>query len=399
MNTRSQEWTEVSLGDICEFKYGRSLPETARLGGSVPVFGSNGLVGLHNEAITLGPTVVIGRKGSFGEVNFSESPCWPIDTTYYVDSTATKADLRWLAYRLSALGLTTLNRAAAIPGLNRDDAYRQRLLLPPLPEQRRIAHVLDRADALRAKRRVALAQLNTLTRSIFLETARQQKGSREVCLADVAEATRGSFVNGPFGSDLLTNELQGEGVPVIYIRDIREGEYRRVSTACVSDRKAKDLGVCSVGPGDVLVAKVGDPPGVAAVYPHTEPKAIVTQDVIRIRLDTHVAVPEFIVSYLNSSLGRWKLAAITIEATRARFSLGNLKKLKVELPPLSVQLEFARNIARVQALRSTQRASLTALESLFASLRHVVFQGDLWESTRSAETQCTQGAVCDNSSH
>ena len=169
MSSATQNWREVSLGEVCEFKYGKSLPEAARAGGDVPVFGSNGEVGRHDVAITDGPTIVIGRKGSFGEVIYSETACWPIDTTYFVDATATKADLRWLTYRLAGLGLKRLNRAAAIPGLNREDAYRQRLLLPPLPEQRRIAEILDKADALRAKRRAALAQLDTLTQSIFLD--------------------------------------------------------------------------------------------------------------------------------------------------------------------------------------------------------------------------------------
>ncbi|MHC5732570.1 MAG: restriction endonuclease subunit S domain-containing protein, partial [Nostoc sp.] len=85
----------------------------------MPVFGSNGIIGQHNEAITDGSTIVIGRKGSLGEVNFSNVSCWPIDTTYYIDKSATDTDLKWLAYQLSGLGLTKLNKAAAVPGLNR----------------------------------------------------------------------------------------------------------------------------------------------------------------------------------------------------------------------------------------------------------------------------------------
>ena len=162
----------------------------------MPVFGSNGEVGRHDVPITDGPTIVIGRKGSFGEVIYSETACWPIDTTYFVDGTATRADLRWLAYRLAGLGFKSLNRAAAIPGLNRADAYRQRLLLPPLPEQRRIAEILDKADALRAKRRAALAQLDTLTQSIFLDMfgdpATNPKGWGESkLLGDVADIVSG----------------------------------------------------------------------------------------------------------------------------------------------------------------------------------------------------------------
>jgi type I restriction enzyme S subunit len=112
---------------------------------------------------------VVGRKGSFGEVNFSPVPCWPIDTTFFIDKSASNADLKWLSYRLKDLDLTQLNKAAAVPGLNREDAYRRRLLLPPLVEQRRIAAILDAAEALREKRRQSLAKLDTLTKAIFLE--------------------------------------------------------------------------------------------------------------------------------------------------------------------------------------------------------------------------------------
>jgi len=267
---------------------------------------------------------------------------------------------------------------ASYPAVSDRIIFDSRIPLPPLAEQRRIAEVLDRAEALRAKRRAALAQLDSLTQSLFLDLYRKSAASsRTVPLADVAEATRGSFVNGPFGSDLLTSELQDEGVPVIYIRDIRDGEYTRVSKSCVTERKARDLAVCSVRPGDVLVAKVGDPPGIAAVYPEGEPLGVVTQDVIRIRISPDVAIPQFVAGYLNSSIGMWKVAGITIEATRARFSLRDFKAMKVELPPIPLQREFARRVTAVEALKTAQRASLAELDALFATLQHRAFRGEL----------------------
>lgn len=166
-------WTEVALGDVAEFKYGKSLSAGTRSGSGWGVYGSNGQVGQHDLALTHGPTVIIGRKGSCGEVHWSSDPCWPIDTTYYVDEESKTADLRWLMYRLRGLGLTQLNRAAAIPGLNRDDAYRCAMLFPPLAEQRRIAAILDKADGLRAKRRAALAQLDALSQAVFLDMFRR----------------------------------------------------------------------------------------------------------------------------------------------------------------------------------------------------------------------------------
>src|SRR5262249_4437952 len=161
--------------------------------------------------------------------------------------------------------------------------------------------------------------------------------------------------NGPFGSELLTEELQEEGVPVIYIRDIRDGEYARVSTSYVTERKARDLAVCATRPGDVLVAKVGDPPGVAAVYPEGQPAGIVTQDVIRIRVLRDTAFPEFIAAYLNSAVGRCKVAGITIRATRARFALKDFKALNVELPPIAFHYEFAYRVNAIERVRAEQR--------------------------------------------
>jgi len=132
-------WRWVRLGEVCIFEYGTGLTERDRLGGEVPVFGSNGVVGYHNAAITQGPTIIIGRKGSIGQVNYSESPCWPIDTTYYIDSSKTNCDITWLYWWLKSLSLDLLNKATGVPGLNREDAYKQLIPLPPFHEQKHIA--------------------------------------------------------------------------------------------------------------------------------------------------------------------------------------------------------------------------------------------------------------------
>ena len=169
MTARSSGWCPIVLGDICEFRYGRSLPKDARKAGPYRVYGSNGQVGLHNAALTDGPTIIIGRKGSIGEVSYSSEGCWPIDTTYYVDRTCTDQHIPWLSGALAQLRLPEFNKSAAVPGLNRDDAYRRPLLLPPVSEQRRIATILGQADELREKRHFGLEQLDVLTQSVFYD--------------------------------------------------------------------------------------------------------------------------------------------------------------------------------------------------------------------------------------
>ncbi|WP_318518835.1 restriction endonuclease subunit S [Photobacterium leiognathi] len=154
-------------------------------------------------------------------------------------------------------------------------------------------------------------------------------------LVNVGDGTRGCFVNGPFGSDLLAHELKDEGVPVVYIRDIKPTGYRRKSTVHVTPLKALQLEVCKVQSGDVIVSKVGDPPGDSCVYPSSESEAIITQDVIRIRVDKKRFIADFIAYLLNSNFGRMVLNDISVEGTRKRVSLGDFKATKFVFPPLS----------------------------------------------------------------
>ncbi|CAB1370158.1 restriction endonuclease subunit S [Denitratisoma oestradiolicum] len=137
-------WQVATLGDLFDLKYGKSLPERNRMSaGTVPVYGSNGVVGHHDKAITSGPTIIVGRKGSAGRVAYSETPCWPIDTTYFIDDFGESHDSRFWAYQFTSLRLDEFEKSSAIPGLNRDDAYTRECVFPGLDEQHRIAKKLD----------------------------------------------------------------------------------------------------------------------------------------------------------------------------------------------------------------------------------------------------------------
>jgi len=117
------EWREVTVGEFAPFNYGKGLPKRARNhSGQVPVYGSNGVVGTHDSALTDGPTVVIGRKGTVGALHYAPGPCWPIDTTFYLTGTD-EALTRYRYYLLKSLGLEHMNADSAVPGLNRDAAH------------------------------------------------------------------------------------------------------------------------------------------------------------------------------------------------------------------------------------------------------------------------------------
>ena len=110
-----------TLGELLPLKYGKSLPAATRdASGSVPVFGSSGIVGRHSSALTTGPTIIVGRKGNVGAVHFSAVPCWPIDTAYFVEPPAGHS-AAYYRYLLTSLNLVRLDKSTAIPGLSRDD--------------------------------------------------------------------------------------------------------------------------------------------------------------------------------------------------------------------------------------------------------------------------------------
>ena len=115
-------WKEIKLKEICEFKYGKNLPESKRVKGEFPVFGSSGIVAYHKDFLLEAPGIIVGRKGTVGKVQYTKENFFPIDTTFYIKENKSKVDLKFLYYRLPLSGLDTMNSDAAVPGLNRTAA-------------------------------------------------------------------------------------------------------------------------------------------------------------------------------------------------------------------------------------------------------------------------------------
>lgn len=176
-NSEKIKWPKEKskLGELTELAYGKSLPAKFRSGEGFPVYGSNGVVGFHDTYLVDGPFIIVGRKGSYGEVNWSSESGWPIDTTYFINLKKI-ANLKFVFYLLKTLGLNQLNRSTAIPGLNREDAYKQLIFIPELKEQteivRRVEELFAFTDRIEQKANVALERVNNLTQSILAKAFR-----------------------------------------------------------------------------------------------------------------------------------------------------------------------------------------------------------------------------------
>jgi type I restriction enzyme S subunit len=123
-------WDVRKLDNLLELSYGKALKADNRIAGPVPVFGSNGIVGWHDEHLVKGPGIVVGRKGNPGTVVWADRDFFPIDTTFYVSPTGIVTSTHYLFHMLMGLDLPALSADSAVPGLNRNMAYMSDVLVP-----------------------------------------------------------------------------------------------------------------------------------------------------------------------------------------------------------------------------------------------------------------------------
>jgi restriction endonuclease S subunit len=134
---------KAKIGDVLTLEYGVALPKNKRLKGEYPVVGSNGIDGYHNSYLIEAPSIIVGRKGSAGKVNWISKNNTPIDTAFYVKINHEKINLKYAFYILKSTNLEILAGGIGTPGLNRNDAYNVSINLPPLNEQQKIIAAIE----------------------------------------------------------------------------------------------------------------------------------------------------------------------------------------------------------------------------------------------------------------
>lgn len=361
----------IQLGEVCEFVYGDSLKEERRHPGKVPVFGSNGIVGWHDQAITSGPTIVIGRKGSIGEINWSNEPCFPIDTTYFVEETKQPCDLRWLYFMLLKLDLTRLNKSAAIPGLNREDAYEQRVPWPDLSEQKRIARLLDQADRLRHIRRHASQISDTFVQSLFLEMfghpdlALQRFEVRE--LQDVVR-----FID---YRGIAPNKV-ASGIPLVTARNVKRGYFEFEPREFIPAEEYEEwMTRGKPEPGDVLFTTEGHTLGSAAKLP-AFPRVALAQRLITMSGGNDLT-SDYLLQFILTRCFQDAVATRSTGSAARGISSKKLGEIRIPVPPLPLQQRFAGIVARHDRLRAQQHEAERQVDHLFQSLLSHAFSFSL----------------------
>ena len=243
--------------------------------------------------------------------------------------------------------------------------------LPPLAEQKRIAGILDAADALRAKRREVLAQLDTLLQSTFLDMfgdpVTNPMGWEVVSVGDEI--------------DFLTSGSRGwakyyaeDGDTFIRIQNLKGGQLELGDIAFVNAPESAEARRTRVAPGDVLLSITADL-GRSAVVPDGIAKAHINQHLAILRFGR--LNPVFVSYQLASKGGQVQFDRLNREGVKAGLNFNDVKGIRLTNPPLSLQHRFAAIVESIERQRARQRAHLAELDTLFASLQSRAFRGDL----------------------
>ena len=165
--TSAIAWKEVTLGEFTTLQRGHDLPKQDRRDGTVPILGSFGITGWHDTSKTKGPGVTVGRSGaSFGVVSYSECDFWPLNTALFVKDFHGN-DERFAYYFLKAMDFRRYNSGSAVQSLNRNHVHPIAIRIPPLPEQKAIAHILGTLDDKIELNRRMNETLESMARALF----------------------------------------------------------------------------------------------------------------------------------------------------------------------------------------------------------------------------------------
>lgn len=213
------DWPLVPLKKVATLKRGYDLPVGVRNEGTVPIYAANGRNGAHDELKIKGPGVITGRSGTIGKVHYCEEGFWPLNTALYVMDFHGNHP-RWVYYMLSNFKLERFSEGAGVPTLNRNLVHDEMIPLPPLPEQKRIADILDKADAIRRKRQQAIQLADDFLRVVFLDmfgelvTSSGYASSQKYKLLELVDYIdyRGK-----------TPEKSVHGIPLITAKNVKSG--------------------------------------------------------------------------------------------------------------------------------------------------------------------------------
>ncbi|PKO08983.1 MAG: restriction endonuclease subunit S [Chloroflexi bacterium HGW-Chloroflexi-2] len=352
LKAQTKQFPMINIGEICVFEYGKPLKAENRIDGEFPVYGSNGIVGYHNEYLVEAPFIIVGRKGSAGSVHYSEKNGFPIDTTFYIKlENENTIILKYLFHILSSLDLKNVNTQAGVPGLNRNDAYNLEIPLPPLEVQREIVAEIEGYQRIIDGARMVVENWKPNI-ELELEEARKESGVEEwemVKLGEVCEVKGGKRL--PKG-ELFANEETP--YPYIRVSDFSNGNINTENLKYISNEIHKEIKNYTISSDNVYISIAGTI-GLFGVIPDKLDGANLTENAAKFIFDNKV-MNKYFLSYIgNSKQVQIQIISLTHAVGVPKLALERIRKIEIPLPPIEIQGKIVEIINNEEKLVETSK--------------------------------------------
>ncbi len=268
--------------------------------------------------------------------------------------------------------LESLANKAVVAILNNERLRELEVVLPPLPIQKRIAEILDAADALKRKDQELLKKYDELAQAIFIEMfgdpVKNEKGWECLTGEDYANRISVGVVIKP------ASYYVKEGVPALRSQNIRPNRITKDNLVYFSEEtNDKVLFKSKVFTGDVLIVRTGQP-GTAAVV-EADINGINCIDMLIVTPKKEIISPYYLAFFLNSDAGKNYISSNQKGQIQQHFNVGDINKFKIPIPPIGLQLQFEKILLNIKDQLSNEISGYS--NSLFQTLLQKAFKGEL----------------------
>ena len=328
-------------------------------------------------------SVLFSSRAPIGLVAINAAP---MATNQGFKSFVVRPELVWAPFlywwlRTHRTYLEGLGNGATFKEVSKAVVSRIEIPLPPLAEQRRIAEVLDQTEALRAKRRDALARLDVLNEAIFFDLFGDPVANpKSWSVKPLGNLAIGKPNNGIFRKNHEYVEKGKPGLPVVWVEELFRGNRIDITNSRRLDATADEVRKYGLSPGDLLFCRSSlklDGIAYNNVYLGEDSAALFECHVIRISPNQKLLIPAFVNCLLRVSTMRAVAKLNSNTATMTTIGQDGICSLPIIVPPLALQRDFACRIAAVDKLKAAHCASLAELDALFSALQHRAFRGEL----------------------
>ncbi len=240
----------MKWGDLITLEYGKPIKDKSSSNGPVPVYGTNGKIGTSFlPPLCRFPSFILGRKGAYRGVHYSDTPFSVIDTAFYAKSKTDKLDLKWAYYKFLTYDINNMDSGSAIPSTDRYEIYSIDVSLPSLTEQKRIISILEAFD-----KKILLNKNindNLEQQAIVLVNKYFSATTETVALSEIM-----NFANG-FAFQSSTYLPAGQ-YRIITIKNVQDGQIDSTGAAYIDCLPKRMKTNCILKVGDVILSLTGN---------------------------------------------------------------------------------------------------------------------------------------------